>query len=197
MTIQFSPAAERNAAPILDIIKPLFAHARQVLEIGSGSGQHAVHFGRHLPHLQWHTSDLAENHPGILAWLQQAQLPNVLPPIQLDVAADTWPQASFDAVFTANTCHIMRWDAVVALFRGAAGVLRQGGLLCIYGPFNYGGQFTSDSNAQFDAYLKSQSPAMGIRDAEAVNQLAADNRMQPIADHPMPANNRLLVWQRL
>ncbi len=197
MPKQFSIACERNRAPIFEVLATLFADRRQVLEIGSGTGQHAVFFGERMPHLRWHTSDLPENHASILAWQQAAQLPNVVAPIALDVAIGDWPAAaSFDAVFTANTCHIMAWPEVEAMLRGVGRVLQPGGLLCIYGPFNYGGQFTSDSNLQFDAWLKSQAAHRGIRDAEALDRLAAENGMTLVADHALPANNRLRVWRR-
>lgn len=195
MPKQFSPASERNSEPILAILAPLFAGVKTVLEIGSGTGQHAVSFGARMPHLTWQTSDLPANHASILAWQQERQLPNVLPPLTLDVGAGDWPQGPFDAAYSANTCHIMAWPQVEAMFRGAARVLRPSGLLCIYGPFNYQGKFTSPSNAQFDAQLR-MTPHMGIRDFEAVQQLAADNGLALQADHAMPANNRLLVWRR-
>lgn len=196
MSKQFSVACERNQEPILQVLRTALADCKSVLEIGSGTGQHAVFFGAHLPHLTWQTSDLPNNHPSILAWQQEAQCTNVLPPNALDVSAGAWPQGPFDAVFSANTCHIMAWDAVVSMFAGAARVVRTGGVLCIYGPFNYRGSFTSASNAQFDAYLKSQAANMGIRDFEEMDRLANDHGMTLEADHAMPANNRLLVWRR-
>jgi SAM-dependent methyltransferase len=196
MTAQFSAACERNREPILAVLRDAFADCKQVLEIGSGTGQHAVFFGAHLPHLVWQTSDLPENHPSIIAWQQQAKLPNVLPPLVLDVASSTWPPGSFDAVFSANTCHIMAWPEVEAMFAGIGRVLQPGGVLCIYGPFNYGGKFTSSSNAQFDASLKAHAPHRGIRDFEAVNRLAAAQGLTLQQDSAMPANNRMLWWRR-
>ncbi len=196
MDKRFSPACERNRDPILAILRPVFSDRRRVLEIGSGTGQHAVYFGAALPHLLWQTSDLPENHPSIHAWLEAAHLPNVLPPLSLDVAASAWPGQRFDAVFTANTCHIMSWPEVEAMFAGIGTILEQGGLLCIYGPFNYQGAFTSASNAQFDASLRAQAPHMGIRDAENVDALAAKHGLVLQADHEMPANNRLRVWRK-
>ncbi|KIF80521.1 DUF938 domain-containing protein [Noviherbaspirillum autotrophicum] len=195
MSKQFSAACERNREPILAVLRDVLADCRQVLEIGSGTGQHAVYFGAHLPRLQWQTSDLPCNHASIIAWQQEARLPNVLPPLALDVASTDWPQGPYDAVFSANTCHIMAWQEVEAMFVGIGRVLRPGGLVCIYGPFNEGGRFTSISNAQFDAALKAQAPHMGIRDFDAVNALAARQGLTLLADHAMPANNRLLVWR--
>jgi SAM-dependent methyltransferase len=196
MRKQFSAACERNREPILAVLRDVFADCTHVLEIGSGTGQHAVFFGAQLPHLVWQTSDLPDNHPSIGAWLQEAQLSNVLPPLMLDTYSDDWPPGPFDAVFSANTCHIMAWRDVEAMFAGIGRVLQIGGVLCIYGPFNYGGTFTSASNAQFDASLRAHAPHMGIRDVEAINRLAADRGLVLQADHSMPANNRVLVWQR-
>lgn len=195
MSKQFSAACERNAAPILQVLSKALVDCRDVLEIGSGTGQHAIYFAQHLPQLVWHTSDLPASHPSILAWQHEAQLSNVLPPIVLNVQASHWPAGPFDAVFTANTCHIMAWQEVEAMFRGVARVLRHGGLLCVYGPFNIGGSYTSASNAQFDAQLKSQAAHMGIRDIEAICALADINGLQLEEDHAMPANNRLLIWR--
>ena len=196
MSRQFSTACERNREPILAILRDAFADRRRVLEIGSGTGQHAVFFGAALPLLIWQTSDVPQNHPSIIAWQQEAELANVLPPLALDVNGE-WPPGPFDAVFSANTCHIMAWPEVQAMFAGIGRVLSTGGVVCIYGPFNYGGQFTSASNGEFDASLTAQAPHMGIRDFEAVNALAAAQGLALQADHAMPANNRLLVWRRV
>ncbi len=196
MSKQFSSACERNREPILALLRTILAGRQSVLEIGSGSGQHAVFFAAHLPGLIWQTSDLPQNHASILAWQQEAQLPNVLPPLTLDMRAPAWPAPSFDAVFTANTCHIMAWPQVEQMFAGVGQLLPAGGVLCVYGPFNVGGHFTSAGNAQFDAALRQQAAHMGIRDVEAVNRLAAAAGLVLEADHAMPANNRLLVWRR-
>jgi cyclopropane fatty-acyl-phospholipid synthase-like methyltransferase len=197
MTKQYSAACERNREPILAVLREAFANVHRVLEIGSGTGQHAVNFAAQLPQLVWQTSDLPHNHASILAWLQEAALPNLLPPLTLDVASGEWPVGPYDAVFSANTCHIMAWQEVRAMFDGIGRVLQPGGAVCIYGPFNYAGKFSSASNAQFDAALKAQAPHMGIRDFEAVNRLAEEHGLTLIADHAMPANNRLLQWQRM
>jgi SAM-dependent methyltransferase len=192
----FSPASARNREPILAALRSLLQDCRSVLEIGSGTGQHAVHFGAALPALRWQTSDLPANHDGIRAWLEEAALPNVLPPIALDAGSDHWPPGPFDAVYTANTSHIMSWPEVQGMFRGIGRVLAPGGLLCIYGPFNRGGQFTAPSNAQFDASLKAQAPHMGLRNLEDMVELARAQQLTLVADMPLPANNSLLVWQR-
>lgn len=189
----FSQACENNGTAILEILKNAFSERRQVLEIGSGTGQHAVHFATHLSHLQWQTSDLAANHAGILMWIEDVGPANVHPPLELDVADSEWP-GGFDAVFTANTTHIMPWSAVVEMFAGIGSGLPDGGVFCQYGPFNYGGRFTSESNAGFDRWLKDIDPGRGIRDFEAIEKLASRAGLQLVFDHEMPANNRLLEW---
>lgn len=200
MNKQFSSACERNRAPILDVLRQEFSDCKYVLEIGSGTGQHAVFFGAALPHLTWQTADLPQSHDSIRAWLQDAELTNVLPPIALDMSRIDWEAdliaTGFDAVFTANTCHIMAWTEVGQMFAGAARILHSGGKLSAYGPFNYDGQFTSTGNAQFDASLRMQAAHMGIRDIESMRELAAEHNFVMQADHALPANNRLLVWRR-
>ena len=192
----FSEACERNRGPLLEILREVFADRKSVLEIGSGSGQHAVHFAAHLPHLVWQTSEMPMHHAGIRAWLDEAQLPNLHPPLALDVSAD-WPAGPYDAAFTTNTLHIMSWPQVEQFFAGAARVLAPGAVLAAYGPFNYDGVFTSDSNAQFDRWLKSRDPASGIRDFAQVCALAAAHGFEFTRDVPMPSNNRTLLWRRL
>ncbi|MGK2915317.1 MAG: DUF938 domain-containing protein [Porticoccaceae bacterium] len=192
----FSQACENNRQPILDVLLRVFADCRKILEIGSGTGQHAVYCAPRLPHLSWQTSDLHVHHAGIQAWLAECPAANLLPPLDLNVDQPSWPVDRTDGVFTANTCHIMAWTSVVNLFTGAGRTLAPGGVLAIYGPFNYGGRFTSDSNARFDAWLKQQAPHQGIRDFEAVNELAESAGFALHDDHAMPANNRLLVWRR-
>ena len=193
---QYSAACERNREPILHVLREVLRDARRVLEIGSGSGQHAVFFGAQLPHLIWQTSDLAHNHESILAWQAETPLDNVLPPIHLDMAAPTWPKAEFDAVFTSNTCHIMRWHEVETLFDGVGKLLPAGGVLAIYGPFNYNGDYTSESNKRFDASLHEFAPHMGLRDFAAIDALAQQAGLILQQDAGMPANNRLLVWRK-
>ncbi|HEX8755076.1 MAG TPA: DUF938 domain-containing protein [Steroidobacteraceae bacterium] len=192
----FSEACERNRAPILEVLRDHFADRRHVLEIGSGTGQHAVHFAAALPQLTWQTSDRAPSLPGIQLWIEESSLPNLPPPIELD-ARGTWPDARFDAVFTANTLHIMSWPEVRALFAALPKVLTADAVLAVYGPFNYGGRFTSPSNAAFDAWIKQHySPQSGIRDFAAVDELARSIGFALVEDRAMPANNRTLVWRR-
>jgi cyclopropane fatty-acyl-phospholipid synthase-like methyltransferase len=191
----YAEACDRNRDPILEVLRVRFADRRRVLEIGSGTGQHAVHFAAALPQLTWQTSDLEANLTGIRLWLEEVRLPNLPPPLALDVFGP-WPDATFDAVFTANTLHIMSWEAVRALFSALPGVLTEDGVLAVYGPFNYDGTFTSPSNAAFDAWLKRRSPASGIRDFGAVDALARSCGLTLVEDRAMPANNRALVWRR-
>ena len=196
-----SPAAARNAAPILEALRPRLAGVRELLEIGSGTGQHAVHFARALPGLRWQASDRAANLPGIRAWLSDAALPNTPPPVALDVTQADWPGSGaedgrFDAVFSANTLHIMAWPEVQALFAALPRVTAAGAVLAIYGPFNVDGHFTSDSNRDFDASLRAQAPHMGLRDRADVDALARQAGFVELQDIAMPANNRLLVWRR-
>ena len=191
----YSPACERNRDPILAALRTHFADRRRVLEIGSGTGQHAVHFAAALPHLAWQTSDRAEWLPGTRLWLAEAGLPNTPPPIELDVRGP-WPAERFDAVFSANTLHIMGWAEVKALFAALPAVLTDDARLTVYGPFNYGSRFTSESNAAFDASLKADHPKRGIRDFEAVDALARSIGFTLIEDLAMPANNRCLSWHR-
>ena len=191
-----APACDRNREPILAVLEDYFGDRRWVLEIGSGTGQHAAYFAQALPHLIWQASDIAENLPGIRMWLDDAALPNTPAPLAFDVNAE-WPNIRFDAVFCANTLHIMRWREVQRLFAGLSDVLTEDALLVIYGPFNYGGRYTSDSNAGFDVWLRERGAHMAIRDFEAVDALARASGLRLIEDRAMPANNRTLVWRRV
>jgi SAM-dependent methyltransferase len=184
----FSEASERNRAPILPILKRVFKDRKHVLEIGSGTGQHAAYFAPELPHLVWQASDVAENLPGIREWVSDPA------PIELDVDKE-WPQVDADAVFSANTCHIMSWPQVEKLFAGVGRILRPSGVFALYGPFNYGGKHTSESNARFDAMLRARDPASGLRNFEDICRLAEAAGLSLQEDNAMPANNRLLVWR--
>ncbi len=192
----FAESSEQNREPIFNVIEPLFRDCRSVFEVGSGTGQHAVYFARDLPHLVWHTSDLDENHPGIRQWIEESGLENVRLPVALDTMQSQWPAIKVDAVFSANTAHIMHWNAVEALFAGVGSLLNPGGKFTLYGPFNYQGKFTSESNARFDQWLKDRDAGSGVRDFEALDQLAQQAGMQLVEDFEMPANNRILFWQK-
>ncbi len=195
--LPFSQACENNQAPILAVLAQAFADRRRVLEIGSGTGQHGVYFAPRLPHLIWQTSDLAANHAGIRAWQARHPAPNLLPPLLLDLRTSDWPEGPFDAVFTSNTAHIVAWPLVQRLMALVGAHLPVGGVLAMYGPFNYGGAFTSDSNRAFDAWLRARDPDSGIRDVEAVRTLATQHGLGLEGDHALPANNRLLVFRRV
>ena len=194
--LPYSEACVRNAEPILAVLQRHFKDRHEVLEIGSGTGQHAVHFAAALPRVRWQASDRDENLPGIRAWLSKAALANTPEPLVFDVDA-AWPRGSFDAVFTANTLHIMSWAQVERLFAGLPWLLAPDARLVVYGPFHYHGRATAPSNADFDAMLRARDPAMGVRDAEAVDRLAASVGLELIDDVAMPANNRCRVWRRL
>ncbi len=191
-----APACERNRAPILEVLREELRGRSTVLEIGSGTGQHAVFFGAALPGLSWQTSDRPENHEGILAWLQHAGLANVLPPLSLDVETFDPGTLRYEAVFSANTAHIMRIEAVRCMFALAGRVLGQGGVFCLYGPFNFEGGFSSDSNAAFDTSLRQRDAVMGIRDIEDLDRFAAAAGLSRVRLYAMPANNHIAVWQK-
>ena len=208
----FSQACANNQAPILAVLEQAFADRRQVLEIGSGTGQHSVYFAPRLPHLVWQTSDLPEHHAGIAAWHAAQPAPNLRAPITFDLQDSIWPQTAdgvvndavdgaagggFDAVFTSNTSHIVAWPLVERMFALVGQHLPVGGVFAIYGPFNYESQFTSDSNRAFDAWLRQRDAASGIRDLEALQALGLQHGLKLVQDHAMPANNRTLVFHKI
>jgi cyclopropane fatty-acyl-phospholipid synthase-like methyltransferase len=192
----FAESCVQNQQHILDVLQKEFADTQRVLEIGSGTGQHAVFFARALPHLVWQTSDVDVHHPGIQAWIDDEGSENVRAPLSLNVQTDPWPDSTFDAVFSANTAHIMGWPEVEKMFAGIGQVLEQDGRFCLYGPFNVDGQFTSESNARFEQWLKSQHPKSGIRDQAELDALATNAGLVRRASYAMPANNFILVWEK-
>lgn len=183
----FSEASERNRGPILTVLKRIFAKTHTVLEIGSGTGQHAAYFAAEMPHLVWQASDVAEHLPGIREWIADPA------PIELDVD-QPWPGIKADAVYSANTCHIMSWPQVERMFAGIGKL--SPAVVALYGPFNYNGRHTSESNARFDARLRGRDPASGLRDIEGIVELAARHGLLLDEDNAMPANNRLLVFRK-
>ena len=192
----FSESCQQNREPILEILrKELHSQHNSLLEIGSGTGQHAVYFAPEFPHIDWQTSDLEENIEGIKQWLTEYPQPNLPPPIVLDTL-HSWPQDTYDIVFSANTTHIMSWEAVRCMFHGLRRCLNPRGKLILYGPFNYQGQYTSPSNAQFDQWLKQRDASSGIRNFENLIELAGAAELTLTQDYTMPVNNRILVWQR-
>lgn len=195
MSKPYSSACARNRDPILEVLRTRLQARRHVLEVGSGTGQHAVHFARHLGHLTWQSSDRAAMLPGIRLWLAEAGLSNTPEPLALDVS-QPWPDLGVDAVFSANTLHIMSWTEVELLFAHLPAITRPAASLVIYGPFKYGGRHTSTSNAVFEASLQAEAPHRAIRDFETVDALARTAGFNFVHDHAMPANNRCLVWER-
>lgn len=191
----FSQACENNKGPILEVLKTAFNKTKSVLEVGSGTGQHSVFFAEQLPHLQWYTSDRRINHEGINLWHKEANLTNLHGPLELDLNY-AWPVNNVDAIYTANTFHIVSWQLVEQFFKGVTTHLVSQGVVCIYGPFKYQGQFTSASNEEFDRFLTQRDPFSGIRDFEAIEQLARHAGLTLISDTAMPANNQLLVFKR-
>lgn len=200
--MQFSEACERNKGPLLAVLERWLPRPARVLEVGAGTGQHAVHFTRHVAQLAWHPTELEPNLPGLQDRITQegqaspAEKSQLHDATVLDVSQGPWPDEPFDAVFSANTAHIMPAPSVPDLLAGAARVLRAGGLLLLYGPFSDGGEHTATSNEDFDAYLRSINPAMGVRDAEWITELAQGLQLEPVADVVMPANNRTLIFRR-
>jgi len=192
----YAESCEQNKLPIYDVLKAIYRDVEAVLEIGSGTGQHAVYFAERFPHLTWLASDQAQYHAGINMWLQEAKLSNTQGPLLLDVDQAEWPIKKTDAIFSANTVHIMGWPSVENMFSGIGRVLKPNGVFCLYGPFNYNGQFSSQSNAQFDIWLKERDPMSGVRDFEALDKLAKTSGMHLQDDVEMPANNRILVWRK-
>ncbi len=191
----YSEDAEQNKIPILEVLERVLSDSKSVLEIGSGTGQHAVFFGSFLSHLSWQTSELEQQHSVIRGRLNDNNVPNVLPPLFLDVAGE-WPGCCFEAVFSSNTVHIVSLSHVELMFCGIGKVLKKGGVFVLYGPFNYGGEFTCDSNRKFDDWLKNNDSNSGIRNFEDLNLLAEKNGLMLEEDVEMPVNNRILVWRR-
>ena len=192
----FAPACERNKGPILEVLRRVFADAADVIEIGSGTGQHAMAFAAGLPHLVWRTSDLPECHAGINAWIDDAGLDNVERPLDLDVTRRPWPLARAGGAFSANTAHYMHWPEVEAMFAGVADLLTPGGRFALYGPFARDGRPTSASNAVFDRLLRAHDPGFGVRDVRDLERIAAAGAMALEEDVAMPSNNRILVWRK-
>ena len=193
MSKQFSQACENNKQPILEQLQIALQSFQRLLEIGSGTGQHAAFFAQHLPHLIWQTSDMPINHAGIVAWLADSPADNQRPPVAFTIGLDTWPVGDFDAVFTANTTHIMQPEEAKLMMTMVQEHLPKGGRFCQYGPFNIDGQYTSASNARFDQHLANEGCG-GIRDIAELKRWAPDLLLtQQIA---MPANNFLLIWDK-
>lgn len=194
----FSQSCEENKEVIFNSIAPFLQDKLSVLEIASGTGQHAIYFAEQMNHLSWQTSDLIESHPGICQWLEEAKIENIVAPFEFNVSeVEHWPERQYDAVFTANSFHIMATQNVVDFFCHLPKILKPKSIVLVYGPFNYNGQFTSESNAHFNDWLKQRNPQSGIKDFEWCNQLAEKAGLTLINDIAMPQNNRILVWQNI
>jgi cyclopropane fatty-acyl-phospholipid synthase-like methyltransferase len=189
-----SEACERNKAPILDVLRVALAERVQVLEIGSGTGQHAVYFAAQMPHLTWYPTEQLAYLADLAARVKLEGASNLRPPTVLDVNQMVWPLRKVDAIFTANTLHIMSWSDVTAMYKGLDSVLASRGVLCMYGPFRYGGAYTSQSNQDFDQMLGERDPLSGLRDVEELTLLGLRHGLRLQMDHDLPANNRLLQW---
>ena len=194
--IPHSDACERNKGPILEVLREAFADCTHVLEIGSGTGQHAIHFALAMPGIVWQPSELPDAMPALRKRIFNEGPSNLRAPVVIDVTAPPWDVRLVDGIFTANTLHIMHWQQVASFFAGLRAVAKPGAVLAVYGPFRYRGQYTSGSNQSFDAMLRSRDPGSGIRDFEAVDALARDAEFSIVRDYPMPANNQTLVWKR-
>ena len=197
--LSFSDACERNKKPILEVLEKYMPKRGLVLEIGSGTGQHAVYFAGKFGTIKWQPSEVPENLPGLTARIEAEGNEFVKPPIAIDVLKDdisAWPERILTAAFSANTSHIMDWQTVRGMFAGLGTKLKPRGVFCLYGPFNNGGKYTSDSNQAFDLRLKSQNPEMGLRDIQSLETLAGKNDMKLIDLVPMPAENMTLVFAR-
>jgi len=192
----FAGSAARNAGPILAVLQEELRHSSSVLEIGSGTGQHAVCFAAAMPHLRWQTSDREENHAAIDAWIGDSGLENIRRPLLLDVRNATLESDQYDAVFSSNTAHIMSFAAVREMFAVVGRTLKEAGLFCLYGPFLIDGEFTTPSNRRFDASLRARDPSMGIRDLATLDELGATNGLRRSALYALPANNMLAVWRK-
>lgn len=192
----YSAAADNNKDAILEVLKKYIRGEKRLLEIGTGTAQHAIHFAKHFDQLQWVTSDLARNHLPIATLLKKEKISNLHGPEKLQIGVDDFPKGSFDFVYTANTLHIMSWKENKTLFKLLGKRLREGSLAFFYGPFKYNGDFTSPSNRDFDAHLKEQNLSSGIRNFEDVKKNMTDYGFKLVNDHEMPVNNRLLVFAR-
>ena len=192
---RYSPSCENNRLPIIEQLRVHFANAQSVLEIGSGTGQHAAYFAPELTHLRWQTSDMPINHQSIIAWLDDVKAPNVYPPLRFTLGQDDWPDGKFDAIYSANTAHIMQRNEAQTMMSLIADNLPAGGVFCQYGPFTEAGEFSSASNQAFHQRLILEGYG-GYRDIE---ELVAwvDNRGLTLTQKiTMPANNLLLIWHK-
>jgi len=196
MNKPFAESCAQNQQVILDVLKTLLTESGTVLEIGSGTGQHAVFFTENLPHLDWQPSDLQDQHAGMKMWLDEVEHDRIKQPLEINVDVGPWPVEDMDYVYTANTTHIISSPQAESMLKHVADCLKPGGLFLQYGPFNYNGNYTSESNARFDVWLKQRDPNSCIKHFETIQELAEKNGMRLLKDFEMPANNRILVWRK-
>lgn len=196
MSIPPAPAAARNCAPILSVLRAELANSLNVLEIGSGDGHHAVSFARALPQLRWQTSDLDENHALIRARIDSEGTDNVLPPLSLDMRRSESPLEAYDVVYTCNTAHIMSGEAVERMLPLVSDTLVVDGLFCCYGPFKRDGRFNAPSNEAFDTSLRTRDPSMGLRDLTDIDATLEKHKVIRQRIYAMPSNNLLVVWKK-
>ncbi len=193
---QFAPSCDHNKDEIIAVLQGVLPPSGMVLEIGSGTGQHAAYFAAHLPQVVWQPTDLQPNLPSICAWCDEAKLANVRAPLELDLLSGHWPIESAHAVVCINTTHIVSWPGVENLFAGVGRILAPGGVMYVYGAYRYAIRPLEPSNEEFDRWLKARDPVSGVRDFEAVNALAQRNGLQLTEDRAMPGNNRSIWWMK-
>ncbi len=196
MNKPYAESCDQNGQSILEVLKPRLPKQGKLLEIGSGTGQHAVMFAPYFPLLSWQTSDVIDNHSGIQMWLDETGRSNLIPPIALDVMTDPWPTCRYNAIYSANTSHIMSMAAVEAMFRLVSQTLISEACFFLYGPFMDNGRHTSESNARFDLWLKTGDPQRGVRDVTCLKQISKPLLLDLVDDIAMPENNRILIWQK-
>ena len=196
MELPFSEACERNKGPILEVLRKVFSKTETVLEIGSGTGQHAVHFSKQLPHLVWQPTELGERVAMLKSRIDLEGPGNLLPAKELDVLRIDWGLEETDAIFIANVFHIAPIEVMHSCFKGTSKCLKRLGIFSVYGPFRFEGKFTSPSNAEFDYSLKTNNPEWGIRDFEQLCQVAEEGGLAFQHNYSMPANNQLLVFKK-
>ena len=193
----YSPASARNRQPILEVLERVLPSAATVLELASGSGEHAIYFSKNLPHLTWQPSDVDDDGlASVESWVEHEALPNVRKPLRLDVCADDWIDEPVDAIYCCNMIHITPWEMTEALMRGVGKHLKAGGRLVTYGPYRIGDEHTAPSNASFDHSLRSRDARWGVRDFEAVSEEAKKNGLVFVERVAMPANNFILVFRK-
>jgi cyclopropane fatty-acyl-phospholipid synthase-like methyltransferase len=193
----YSESCVQNRDPILSVLREVLVDCRHALEIGSGTGQHAVYFAEALAPLIWQCSDVEEHHEGINAWIDDYTGDNLRRPIALNVTHDAWPKSHVDAIYSANTAHIMSESDVEAMFEGVGRLLPSNAPFVLYGPFNIDGQYTAESNERFDQYLRAQDPEMGVRDIAWLKSLADKVGLMLERMVDMPADNKTLIWRKL